>query len=132
MINNIKRGSCMCGAIQYEVEGVPEWVAHCHCSLCRKHHGAAFGTYAGYPTSRFRLTVGQEMLRSYCASRQTKREFCGTCGSSLFFREDKKPEEVAITLGTLCDDPGKAPEGHYLVGSKASWYEITDGLPQHS
>src|SRR5512142_435587 len=56
------RGKCLCGAVQYEVEGEPEWVAHCHCSLCRRHHGAAYGTYAGYPPARFRLTAGEAEL----------------------------------------------------------------------
>jgi hypothetical protein len=120
----------MCGKVRYEVEGPPEWVGNCHCSLCRRHHGAAYGTYAGYRPERFRVTAGQEELRSYSHTGETRRQFCATCGSSLFFLDADPPREIAITLGTLTDDPGKRPEFHYLASCKASWHEITDDLPR--
>ena len=37
------RGSCLCGAVSYEITGSFKVIGHCHCSTCRKSHGAAFG-----------------------------------------------------------------------------------------
>ena len=39
--------------------------------------------------------------------------------------------EYGVPLGILDDDPGVRPEFHNFVGSKASWFEITDDLPQN-
>ena len=39
-------GSCLCGAIRYEIDGPLGAAGHCHCTMCRKAHGAAFGTYS--------------------------------------------------------------------------------------
>src|SRR5207249_145423 len=37
-------GSCLCGDVAFEL--VPgDWMGHCHCSMCRKAHGAAFATH---------------------------------------------------------------------------------------
>jgi hypothetical protein len=36
------KGSCLCGAVTYEITGPFEYVGNCHCSICRKSHGAAF------------------------------------------------------------------------------------------
>ena len=40
------KGQCLCGSIQYEIDKVEPKMAHCHCSMCRKFHGAAFSTFA--------------------------------------------------------------------------------------
>jgi hypothetical protein len=33
-------------------------------------------------------------------------------------------------MGSLVDEPSIRPAGHIYVGSKAPWFEITDGLPR--
>jgi hypothetical protein len=40
-------------------------------------------------------------------------------------------EFVVLPTGALEQDPGSRPLCHIFVGSKAAWYEIADGLPQH-
>ena len=41
------KGSCLCGKVQFSVTHFSNNVANCHCSMCRKFHGAAFGTLVG-------------------------------------------------------------------------------------
>jgi len=38
---------------------------------------------------------------------------------------------VHVAIGTLDEDPGIRPSAHIFVGSKAVWFEITDGPPQY-
>jgi hypothetical protein len=124
-------GSCLCGAIRYEAEGALEAMHHCHCSRCRKHHGAPFVTDGFVPADRFRWVSGAESLRAYRpAGWSSTRLFCGTCGSSLGGRDDRWPDLVLVAAGTLDDDPGSQPLFHIFVGSKAPWVAIADGLPQ--
>ncbi|WP_442958652.1 GFA family protein [Photobacterium sp. Hal280] len=41
------QGSCLCRGVQFSVNGFSEKAANCYCSMCRKFHGAAFGTLVG-------------------------------------------------------------------------------------
>lgn len=125
------QGSCLCGKVRYEVSSALSRISHCHCSMCRKVHGAAFGTYATVEPGGFRWAQGQEHVRSYRSSPGIARTFCGECGSTLQFVVDGHPPKIDITLGTLDGDPGVRPAYHIFVGSKAPWFEITDRLPQY-
>jgi hypothetical protein len=126
------KGSCLCGGIQYEVDGSFGPVVHCHCSMCRKATGAAFRTRAAVATAAFRWLAGESLLSKYESSPGETRTFCRVCGATLptFFRDH--PGQIGLPLGTLDDDPGVRPSAHVFVDSKAPWFEIADSLPQFS
>jgi hypothetical protein len=107
-----------------------EEMHHCHCSRCRKAHGAAFATFARTAAAGVRVREGEETLRHYRSSAPVRRSFCGTCGSSLFFRFDPLPEAIWVAVGTLDDDPGLRPQAHIFAASRAPWCAIADALPQ--
>ena len=52
-------GACLCGAIRYEVEGPLPAPIHCHCSRCRKHHGAPFATSVELAPNAFHWLAGE-------------------------------------------------------------------------
>jgi hypothetical protein len=122
------RGSCLCGVVSYEITGSLGATGHCHCSMCRKSHGAAFVTWASVNPDRFRWTSGVEFVEGYESSPGKERCFCKKCGSPLVITDSGKTTEVV--LGTVDGDPGVRPGEHIFVGSKAPWYEIADALPQ--
>ena len=121
-------GGCLCGAIRYQVDGELSRAGSCHCSMCRKSHGAAFGTYAEVPAGGFRWTAGEDDVRFYESSPGGGRAFCPRCGSTLGAVEQGVLRW--ITLGTVDGDPGIKPQAHIFVASKAPWEEINDDLPQ--
>lgn len=125
------RGSCLCGAVQYEVSGDIRFASHCHCSMCRKAHGAAFASYGGVEAGKFRFTQGEDVVRTFHSSPGVQRRFCPHCGSPLTWTSDEHAGQVAFTLGTL-QTPLPMPAGmhHIHVASKAPWYEICDSLPR--
>ena len=123
------KGSCLCGAVRYEVAGALEEIHHCHCSRCRKAHGAAFSTFGKAAAADLRVTSGADAIRRYRSSPPIERAFCGTCGSNLTFRFDGLPDAVWIAIGTLDDDPGVRPSAHIFAASIAPWHAITDDLP---
>lgn len=122
-------GSCLCGAVRYEVSGPFAAAGHCHCSMCRKANGAAFATWGLINPDQFRWTAGVDTLEQYESSPGRTRCFCRRCGSALAASHAGKVTEVV--LGTVDGDPRVRPREHIFVGSRASWYEITDALPQH-
>ena len=125
------RGSCLCGSVRYEVHGPLGPASHCHCSMCRKTHGAVFGTYSRVQRSDFILVSGTEDIASYQSSPEVTRTFCRRCGSTLQFIRATRPNTFALALGTLDDDPGVRPPMHIHIESKVPWLDINDGLPQH-
>ncbi len=125
-------GSCLCGVVEYEVDEFLSHVAHCHCSMCRKFHGAAFATIAGVSRSKFRWVSGEEALKGYTAENGTTRTFCKHCGSSLTFTSPRASNDVVeIALGTVDGDIPVEPNAHIFVGSGANWVAISDDLPRY-
>ena len=123
-------GSCACGAIRYAIEGSLGRIVNCHCSRCRKWHGAAFRTRVAVAVSDFKWTAGEGVLSVWRPSANSTKIFCSRCGSPLVSSRKNQPGVVAVALGTLDSDPGRGPEFHIFVGSKAPWHEILDDLPQ--
>lgn len=121
-------GGCLCGAVSYEITDALEAAGHCHCSICRKSHGAAFATWTFVSPESFRWTAGGEFIERYSASSDRERCFCRKCGSPLAATHGGRVTEVV--LATVDGDPGVRPREHIFVGSKAPWYEIADALPQ--
>jgi len=112
-------GACLCGILRYEIAGPFTTMLHCHCSMCRKHHGAPFATFVAAAHSGFRWLTGQG-ARTYCRQ-------CGSVAPTLM------PEAglVIAAAGCLEGDLKIKPQAHMFVASKAAWYPITDSLPQH-
>lgn len=123
------KGGCLCGRVRYEVAGQLFNASHCHCSMCRKHHGAAFSTYAECKPEDFKWISGEDLVKVHETSPGDGWCFCTACGSSLAGTLDGRVRFV--TLGTVEGDPGIRPASHEFVGSMAGWHEITDALPQY-
>lgn len=126
------RGSCLCAAIQFEVGRFAPNTGNCHCSMCRKFHGAAYATLAGARSAHFRWLRGEDRLKAYTAANGTTRRFCCECGSSLTFASPlADPDLVEIALGCFDGDVPVKPDAHIFVASGAAWARPDDGLPQY-
>lgn len=134
-------GSCLCGGIKYEINGPLVGPSNCHCTMCRKQHGAAFRSRARVEISDFKWVQGEDLVTFYESTPGTFRGFCRVCGSPIINkfsagtplaeRDPQAPSRYGIALATLDEDPGLRPTAHSFVAYKAPWYEITDDLPQY-
>ena len=120
-------GACLCGTVRFEVSAPYEWMAHCHCSMCRKHHGTLYGTSLGVGKDRFRWLAGEADIVHYRSSPSLERPFCKHCGSSV---PDTSGAVVTVPAGLLQEDPGIKPQAHIFVKSKSPMWDIQDDLPQ--
>ena len=130
MSAKLSKGSCLCGGITYEITAPLSEVINCHCSMCRKAHGAAFRTRASVKASDFKFLCGEELLTYYESSPGERRSFCSVCGSNMITKFSRFPDVYGFPLGTLDTDPEIRIERHVFTRYKAPWYEITDDLPQ--
>jgi len=124
------RGHCECGRVRFEVDGEILDFGHCHCSICRRLHGAAYATFAGVERSRFRYLTGEADVRVYKSSPRNDRLFCAHCGSPILVDPKTEPARLYLSMSAVEGDPPRPPGYHAWVSSKAPWHEITDGLRQ--
>ena len=123
-------GSCLCGRLAYSVADSFAYALYCHCSLCRRTTGSAFKALAGIESDKLELTCGaDDAVLTYGESAYHNIN-CRYCGS-LLYAMVRGGAYVHVAMGTLMEAPAIRPSMHIFVGSKAPWYEITDGLPQH-
>lgn len=108
-------------------------MAHCHCNMCRKFHGAAFASFGEAKPENFRWTQGEEDLAEYVGTNNSIRRFCKTCGSSMTFQPSYDNDGlIEFTLGTLDSPINERPDAHIFTGYKANWFDIEGHLPQHA
>lgn len=121
-------GRCLCGAVAWRLDGAIDHINFCHCSMCRRVHGAPFGAFAHARSRDFRWLKGDASIARYESSPGIFRCFCPTCGSAVPVVED---DTVTLPAGGIEGDPGVRPSVHIFTGDKAAWYEIADALPQY-
>ena len=123
----VHHGSCLCGAVRYEVHGAIRDSIACHCSQCRKTSGHYWSaTSARLGDVRIQESGG---LRWFRSSDHARRGFCQHCGSSLFWQPDGA-DTLSIGSGTLDTSIGLTTLCHIFVADKADYVDIAPGLPQ--
>jgi hypothetical protein len=123
-------GGCLCGAVRFELTMPAKWCAHCHCSMCRRAHGAAFVTWVGVPAGQFRVISGEEQLGRYASSPEATRSFCKTCGSMMLFESSRWPGEVHVTRAHIDEPFPMKPQAHAFFSDRVDWVELGDSLPR--
>jgi hypothetical protein len=120
-------GSCLCGAVSFEVDGPLPPPDACHCTQCRKHSGHIF---VSTDVPRTAVTIhGGEHVTWYHSSEKVRRGFCSSCGSSLFWDPIHR-DKLAIAMGAFARPTDTRIAIHVFVADKGDYYDITDGLPQ--
>jgi hypothetical protein len=127
----VVRGGCLCGDVAFEIRSKPIRMQSCHCSRCRRGRSAAHATNIFYPLAGFSWIRGESQVADFKVpdAQYFAVAFCRRCGSEVA-RPSTERQLVVVPAGSLDDDPGVRVSRHVFVGSKASWFEITDDLPQ--
>ena len=125
------RGECLCGKIRYEYNGTTGNLVHCHCSKCRKWHGAAFRSRMVVRSDGYKLIQGQEYLAQYQSTPNVIKTFCINCGSSLATIYPLRENLLGLPIAGCEGEFDRYKEFHIFVGSKARWWQITDDAVQY-
>ena len=102
----INQGGCLCSAIRFRISGEPLFSSICHCSTCRR--ASAAPTVAWLTFNRGQVEILSGNPRSYRSSQGVVRQFCGSCGSQLFYESVERPADIDITTASL-DNPQLFP-----------------------
>lgn len=121
-------GSCLCGAVSFELKLPSLWCGHCHCSQCRRAHGAGYVTWVGFEGDQFLLKSGGEDLQWFESSPGARRGFCSKCGSSMLFEAERWPGEIHVTLGNIEGPVDRKPTGNAFFETHVDWMPIDRSL----
>jgi len=126
-------GSCLCKKVTFTINAFMPHMAHCHCTMCQKFHGAAFSTFGEVTLENFHITNGNDEIKHFHASNDTKRSFCQQCGSSLFFQSkyNEQDKTIEVAIAALDDASGLTPDAHIFTDSKCQWLKLDDSLPKY-
>lgn len=122
------KGSCLCGAVRFEIDGTLHPPDACHCGQCRKWSGHYWAS-ADVPRVSLRID-GEDRVAWYQSSEKVRRGFCSSCGSSLFWDPIGR-EKIGVAMGAIEAPTGTRLGIHIFVADKGDYYEIADGLPQN-
>jgi len=116
------KGSCLCGAVRYEVSGEPRRFYHCHCKRCRKATGTGHASNMFVQPGTLKWLQGEDQLRSFKVpeAQRFTNVFCSSCGSRMP-RQAPGAEIVMVPCGSLDDEPPLKPQARIFAGSRASW-----------
>ena len=120
---------CLCGDVTLEITLPSKWVAHCHCTMCRRVSGAPVMAFATVPFEDFVVTGSPRRFRSTGFG---ERWFCGECGTPLAMHVDHQPETIDFTIASLDAPERVVPQFHLFVEKRIAWFETADALPRHA
>ena len=129
--NQLTQGRCLCGQVQFEMQGELRGIVNCHCSKCRKFHGN-YGAYTRVKVENLKITKDKSLKWFRSPTDETPdvhRGFCSECGSSLFWHPKNQPT-IAVAAGSLAEPTNLKTIGHVWCSQKPDFYEIDDDLPQ--
>ena len=127
------QGRCACGAVTFEFDSDPDFVAVCHCLDCKKASGGEAATWFGVPADDFTVLTGSTEAFNYIADsgQPLDRNFCSTCAARLYTSNlGSFPGMVFVQLGSLTDPAGIAPKLEMFVKRRLPWVTPLD-MPQH-
>jgi hypothetical protein len=122
------QGSCLCGAVRFEVDGPFPKLYQCHCSLCRKQGGSVSNTGLIMAADKFRWLEGEAKVGKWQRSTGFRSWFCQRCGSTVP-NPLRDTGYVWVPTGALDGDGPLEVGAQLFLGSKTSWdLPRSDGL----
>ena len=114
------KGHCLCGSVQFTVNGKLPNLYQCHCSLCRRQSGAASNAATIVPMEQFAWTAGENLIKTWQKPSGMSSHFCGECGSPVPNALSGNSALVWIPVGLL-DEVESKVVAHLCCDSRAAW-----------
>ena len=122
-------GSCLCGAVRFEVEGDFEKFFLCHCEHCRKDTGSAHAANLFSSVARLRWVAGEDKTTLFTLpSTRHSKCFCSVCGSALPILQ-MEGQVLVVPAGSLDTEVPLRPDAHLFDSSRASWDKALEEIP---
>ncbi|MCI5075732.1 GFA family protein [Oricola sp.] len=119
-------GSCLCGAVAFEINGEFDRFFLCHCSRCRKFSGTAHAANLFCFEGDMTWLSGEDRIKAYeVPDTRFMKNFCADCGSPL---PRERGEGMIVPAGCLDTPVAIAPTAHIFFADRANWDEHLEAV----
>ncbi|MBU2713265.1 GFA family protein [Zooshikella harenae] len=123
-------GSCLCGDVEFKIDGEFDSFYLCHCKRCRKDTGSAHAANLFSTTAKITWLSGEDNTTLFnLPSTRHVRCFCSVCGSALPSVQ-MNGKLLVVPAGSLNSQLFIKPNAHIFISSKASWDECLNNIPK--
>lgn len=125
------KGSCVCGAVAFEVKPPYRFFQYCHCSRCRKRSGSIHAANLAAPVDQLVWLRGEEHVKRFelPTAKSWSNCFCDVCGCGLPWKT-RNGKAYIVPAGTLDEDPVERPTRNIWMGTRAAWEVPAASLPE--
>jgi len=121
-------GGCYCGTVRFQAAQVPLYRTNCHCANCRRAIGAQSVAWITVNRPNFRFEKGSP--KKYRTETSAWRTFCDSCGTSLTYERDSRPDEIDITTGSLDHPEAFPPTKDFYPEEKLPWVPLINMIKE--
>jgi hypothetical protein len=126
----IHTGGCQCGAVRYEAAADPIMIYACHCTICQRQSGSAFGMAVVFDGRALTMTgIDPAHFIRQGHGRKFRCYFCPECGTRIYhqwFSDSGDFPFLSIKPGTLDDTSWIAPGCHVWAQHAQPWIRFSD------
>ncbi len=113
-----QNGSCLCGAVNVNVESLDKKLGVCHCSMCRKWGG---GPFLAVDCGSAVTFEDEQSVSVFDSSMWAERGFCNKCGTHLFYRV-KQTNQHIMPAGLFGDALELTMDHQIFIDEKPDYY----------
>lgn len=119
-------GGCQCGGLRYRITDAPVTYYVCHCKMCQKQSGSAFGSSLQVPAQAVEL-MGPFATHAHRggSGRMADHIFCPSCGGRVT-HQIRGGEVIVVKPGTLDDTSWLNPAGHIFTATRQPWVVLPE------
>lgn len=122
-------GKCLCGEVQFEIDGDFDGFYLCHCKYCQKDTGSAHASNLFSSHANLKWVSGQSNITTYnLPGTRHIKSFCKTCGSSVPSLH-QQGKLLVVPAGGLDTEVTLTPNAHIFCDSRASWDNNLEAFP---
>jgi hypothetical protein len=127
-----RTGCCHCGSLRVTVSGEPTIVTVCHCRACQRRTGAVMHSGVYFTKSQVQIEGPEKIYTRDVegVQRTISFHFCPTCGSSVYWHLDLRPDHYGIAIGAFADPEFPLPTLSIWEQTKHPWIDLPEGI-QH-
>ncbi len=125
-MSDTHKGSCFCGAVQFEVSGAPVAMGICHCDSCRHWSAGPVNSFALWPKDVVKITAGADAIGTFAKTDNSHRKWCTKCGGHVM--NDHPGMGMADVFAAVLPTLEFKPAIHVFYGERM--IAIKDGLPK--
>jgi hypothetical protein len=123
----VRTASCACGQLRIACLGEPQKVSICHCLECQRRTGSTYGIAAFFLRNE---VTAEGRASAYRRSSENgfavTFRFCPDCGSTVFWETERKPEAIAVAVGSFADPSFPAPTGSAWNERRHPWVTFSN------